>query len=67
MTNSESLEMRKEKLMRRLNSLSPQARMAILEAALEIKQETKQQDNQQTRLSQAKVAKITKITRPHKT
>ena len=39
MKNLESLAVRKEKLLQRLRSLSPKARIAILEAALELKQE----------------------------
>lgn len=39
MENLESLAIRKEKLLRRLHSLSPTARKAILLAALELKQE----------------------------
>lgn len=42
MNNEESHEIRKEKLLRRLNSLSPVARMAILKAAMELRQERKE-------------------------
>jgi len=37
MKNYESDQLRKEILLQRLNSLSPTARMAILQAALEVK------------------------------
>ena len=39
MKNLESLAVRKEKLLQRLRSLSPKARIAILQASLELKQE----------------------------
>ena len=41
MKNLESLAVRKEKLLQRLRSLSPKARIAILEAAKELQQEQK--------------------------
>jgi len=37
MKNVEADQVRKEKLLQRLNNLSPTARIAILEAALEVK------------------------------
>ena len=45
MSNLDTQGTRKEKLLQRLASLSPRARMAVLKAALELKQERKLKDD----------------------